>query len=103
MTVPGGARTTLRTAYCCTHVRGTPVSIMGRSSYRGPLGAPALRFAPPGCPKPSPTLTPAVLMLCARPQTAEGKLQGQTRSWLGSFVSLYSYPAPLWVVVGHAA
>ena len=27
----------------------------------------------------------------------------RSRSWLGSFVFVYIYTAPLWVVVGHAA
>jgi len=29
MAIPGGACTTLRTAHCCTHVLGSPVSLIG--------------------------------------------------------------------------
>src|SRR5215212_5699284 len=56
MTVPGGARTTLRTAYCCTHVRGTPASIMGRSSHATGLRPFALPRADPLSPPPSRSL-----------------------------------------------
>jgi hypothetical protein len=37
----------------------------GRSSYRPPLGAPTLRFAPPRCPKPSPNHSACVSLVSA--------------------------------------
>ena len=55
MTTPGGAGTSL-CASATSYVLGAPASIMGRSSH---YWAPALRFAPSRCPKPSSAPIPA--------------------------------------------